>query len=292
MEVRTYHVSRLLQLLLTRFPMNKWHAYVKQCHVISNFESVTISLFTINPKFAKSSRSKCKKCKVTIIKDELRMLVEIPGESFNTSQSFHPACFTLPRKFATGSTKISTYDFFTDHVHDKSEGKILPSQIDELVALVDSKAPKAGNANTENNDDNIMSKLKREFQTTEESVPQSPPKKRKKEIKGDEIFMKQLELYGRYHKKYKNDEIKDILGYNRQTKTGTKDFLLMKLIDGSMYGRIARCELCGGRLKLKEDGDPVICSGTFDETMNVRIDCAFCSTAAKAPRYQPWYVLL
>jgi hypothetical protein len=262
-----------------------------------NYECILFDIY--RHKFAKSNRAKCKKCKETIVKDEIRIVVEIPGDSFHTTQSFHPTCFALPRKFSTGSNKLSTNDFFTDHVHDKSEGKILPSHIDELVQHVESKTSKnvsGGNQKVESN--SVISNLKHKFQETmKESVDTGdlpPTKKVKKERKRDndedEIFKKQLELYGKFHNQFKNDEIKDILGYNRQTKTGTKDILLMKLIDGNTYGRLARCDVCGGRLKLKDDGNTVICSGTFDETRNLRMDCAFSCTAANAPRYQPWYV--
>ena len=106
-----------------------------------------------------------------------------------------------------------------------------------------------------------------------------------------DIFNYQVELYKKYHK-LKSDLLKDILGYNRQVKTGTKDILLMKLIDGLTYGRLARCSVCdGGRLKLIDDDCyTVTCSGTFDESLQTRIPCSFTCNTVTAPRSFPWYV--
>ena len=161
--------------------------------------------------------------------------------------------------------------------------------------------------------ENYLHKLKVAYEVKlegqeQEEPPLPPPPKKKSKISNDVItnekkknlddatatFLKQVELYGTIHK-MKNDIMKDILGYNRQIKTGTKEFLLMKCIDGLTYGRLGRCSLCnGGKLKIVDEPtyQKVICSGTFDETLNLRIDCSFTCSTAKAPRYQPWYVIL
>jgi hypothetical protein len=81
--------------------------------------------------------------------------------------------------------------------------------------------------------------------------------------------------------------------WNKQILTGHKDWVLFKVIDGEMYGRLGRCVLCGGRLKLQEgDEDHVFCSGIFDEENNIRQPCGFQGnriTDDKVDRFQPWF---
>lgn len=53
-----------------------------------------------------------------------------------------------------------------------------------------------------------------------------------------------------------------------------------------------RCPSCfKGRLQLADEdaGQTVKCGGYFDEDMNVRIPCAYKTTASNAGRLQPWY---
>ena len=58
--------------------------------------------------------------------------------------------------------------------------------------------------------------------------------------------------------------------------TGKKDFVLFKVLDGHLHGRLGRCPLDGGRLKFLEgDYDTVHCSGSFDESSQVRIPCSY-----------------
>jgi ssDNA-binding Zn-finger/Zn-ribbon topoisomerase 1 len=89
----------------------------------------------------------------------------------------------------------------------------------------------------------------------------------------------------------KVDELKDILGWNRQFKTGTKDMLLARVIDGQMHGRLGRCPVCSqGQLQLKdENAEMVICKGYYDEDLSTRIPCDFEGPALDAPRLLPWY---
>ena len=74
--------------------------------------------------------------------------------------------------------------------------------------------------------------------------------------------------------------------------TGNKEFILFKVIDGEVHGRLGFCGLCGGRLKFTEDEDyHVVCGGRFDEDTNMRIPCGFQGDrlSKSTPRYQPWY---
>jgi hypothetical protein len=150
-----------------------------------------------------------------------------------------------------------------------------------------------------------------------------PPKKKskaekkgKKEDNDDEVFDKMVAGYKEHHKT-KADDLKDFLRYvtrciilwallcifliipfscplfswNRQIKGGKKDFILFKVLDGEVYGRLGMCPLDGGRLKIQEgDENHVCCSGHFDEDHQMRIPCDF-----KGPRedptlrLHPWY---
>ena len=56
-----------------------------------------------------------------------------------------------------------------------------------------------------------------------------------------------VEAYKMY-KGCKNDDLKDILGWNRQIKKGTKEFMMYKCIDGHVFGRLATCPLCTGTI--------------------------------------------
>jgi hypothetical protein len=96
-----------------------------------------------------------------------------------------------------------------------------------------------------------------------------------------------LDAYGVY-KDLKNDDLKDTLRWNKQFVTGTKDFLIAKVVDGRVYGRLAACHLCGGKIKMNDDGKMIKCGGTFDEESQRRMECSFSCPTEAAPRWQPW----
>lgn len=243
-------------------------------------------------QFAKSGRSKCKKCKAPILKDELRIVAEVPGESFTTTVSHHPACFSLPRRYTQGAGKMSAIEFVQDILEDRSEGAtILPSQTVELAAAIESKAVKKSSEDNDGatgvEEESPIVSLKKAFETRTRGVDSKEPPTKKIKSDVSTSVDRAVDLYGEYYTT-KNDELKDILRWNRQVLTGTKDALLYKVIDGALHGRLARCKLCGGRLKMQ--GNKVICSGSFDEASNRRIDCAYSTAPDDAPRWQPWYV--
>lgn len=79
--------------------------------------------------------------------------------------------------------------------------------------------------------------------------------------------------------------------WNRQVLTGKKDFVLFKVLDGHVHGRLGRCPLDGGRLKFMEgDYETVHCPGGFDEDSQIRLPCAFTGKRTDpALRLQPFY---
>ena len=66
--------------------------------------------------------------------------------------------------------------------------------------------------------------------------------------------------------KDKVPELKDILRWNKQLLGGTKEFVLFKVVDGVVNGRLWLCPLCAGDLKYKDgDYDNICCGGRYDE---------------------------
>lgn len=225
---------------------------------------------------------------------------------------YHLSCFTVPRKFTSGPDQMSVEDFCRDILVDQSD--ILLNQCDEVVEAL-SATKKAGKAATpaaakrkkgdaggeDTTESGFLQLIKARYDATtaDGGVEEPPTKKKSKTTKvdsqvkaagggGEEAAAKQLEAYGLYGNAT-GIHLKDVLSWNKQYKTGTKDFVLIKCIDGFVYGRLARCSLCGGQLKLLENGTTVKCNGRFDEDLHVRLDCAFTCKAAEAPRFQPWY---
>jgi hypothetical protein len=167
-------------------------------------------------------------------------------------------------------------------LEDSSGGEILPAKAEEIAEaigtkIVNKKPAEATSAMTELRDAYVA----RQREQEEGKQPAS------KKLKS--VDTARLDAYGKYQQ-MKVAGLGDILQWNRQYKTGNKDFLMEKVIDGEVYGRLARCPLCTGRLKPHTDGTAVVCNGTFDEGSQIRIDCAFQEKLSDAPRWKPWYV--
>ena len=234
---------------------------------------------------AKSGRSTCKTCKEKIAKDELRIGKESPGPSdgFAMTSWYHAKCFVIPPKALKG---VTPEEFVDDMLRDNSESgeDILPARRDEVVALVAEKPPKK--KKSEDGGDSFIAKLKREYEVmTADGGGDDEEPKAKKAKSSDQ---RALELYGEYHK-HTLPGLKEILDFNRQTKTGTKAVILHKVIDGALNGRLGRCTVCGGRLKMNDDCTKVACLGNFDEEHQTHIPCAVTYKLEEAPRYQPWF---
>lgn len=251
----------------------------------------------------KSGRAKCKKCKEKIAKDAVRIcsvVPESPSNPYEMKQYHHPGCFSLPRKYGTGVHKISASEFVETVLEDASEQQdILPAKAEELAEQIASKAIKAktsldgggGEGGTMTQMQLIKAALEARNDAKPEAEP-SPKKKAKtdsnnKEPNGADSRAVDCyaELLQRDKKERTNEKIKDCLKWNRQHVTGNKDVLLHRWIDGHVHGRLLRCPLDGGRLKLNETTGAVSCGGSFDEATMTRLDCAYKKEdAADAPR--------
>eukprot|EP00934_Nitzschia_sp_Nitz4_P003434 Nitzschia sp. Nitz4//scaffold29_size155292//65550//67145//NITZ4_002656-RA/size155292-processed-gene-0.45-mRNA-1//-1//CDS//3329546442//3424//frame0 len=230
---------------------------------------------TYSVEYAKSARSKCKRCKEPIAKGDMRIQVNVPadesGAGYALSSNFHVGCFKLPRKFA----KVDPADFCQEKLVDGSDDQsILPAKLEKIIALVQ-EANAAGpvkrkkGSSGDDTPKTFMDRVKAQALSEDE-----PPKKKSKANNDDE-FEQFVELYKEHHKK-KADNLKDYLRWNRQVLQGTKDFVLFKVLDGMIHGRLGNCPLDGGRLKYPEgEYDHVVCMGRFDEDNQVRLPCEF-----------------
>lgn len=258
---------------------------------------------TYSLEYAKSARSKCKRCKETIAQGDVRMVVTVPGDEYDMSSNYHVGCFVLPRKVAK---LMDAEEFVREHVTDTSEDKtILPDQFDKIVTQMEeansAKSKKNKKVKGEGGDDGeeetFMTRIAAAATAELEAEEGKPPEK-KKAKKGttitskaeEEEFCKFVEIYKEHHNS-KADILKDFLRWNRQVLTGKKDFVLFKVLDGHVHGRLGRCPLDGGRLKFMEgDYETVHCPGGFDEDSQIRLPCAFTGKRTDpALRLQPFY---
>jgi len=263
------------------------------------------------PQIAKSGRAHCKKCKGSLEKDQLRIVSIAPPKDeggYEIKSYTHPVCFTIPRKYATGANKISVEEFVTDHLQDFSDdgASLLPARAAEVIAAISTKADtKKKDSSAGGGGNGPLALVQQAYQARQEQqtsgvVASSPPPPAKKTKGADGAaaaatakepngaLSAAVDAYEQYHK-LKNDQLKELLKWNRQHVTGTKDVLLHRVVDGAVYGRLPRCPLDGGRLKLLETAECVQCGGTFDESTMTRLDCTYKQPADQAVRAE-WYV--
>ena len=184
------------------------------------------------------------------------------------SSSHHVSCFKIPRKLA--SAGVGAEEFLLEYLMDDPE--LLEARRDEILGMLREAATKT-NAKTKKakprDDDegsaNLMDRLK-EAAKLDGDEPAQKKAKTKKPTKEEEEFKAMLSVYRKYHKGVTVSELKDILRWNKQIIGGTKAFVLFKVIDGELHGRLSMCPLCQGDLKyLEGDYDKIHCSGRFDE---------------------------
>lgn len=234
--------------------------------------------YTVEP--AKSGRAKCKKCKETIEKGMIKIIVAYPPKDdagYGISSSYHLGCFKIPRKFSVGAAKLTPSEFVADHVQDGTPDQDLDHH--EVIRKITEAmtTPKKTKQKEESGDD-IMSRLKLAAKSQEDATEDVPPAKKKAKVESsesEEDFQKMLGIYHTYSK-MTNPQLKDILRWNGQLLTGTKDFLVFKVIEGVLYGRLSVCPLCQAGLKfMPGDYDKIHCPGIFDDDIQARIPCDF-----------------
>jgi len=253
---------------------------------------------TYSVQLAKTSRAKCKSCKEPIQKGEIKLFVEAPlreGASFGMSSSHHVSCFKIPRKLA--SSGVGVEEFLLEYLVDDPE--LLEVRKDEILGMLRAAATKtkskAKSAKSQDDEGpaNIMDRLKEAAKLDDDDEPAKKKAKTKKPTKEEEDFKAMLSLYRKYDKGLTVSELKDILRWNKQIIGGTKAFVLFKVIDGELHGRLSMCPLCQGDLKyLEGDYDKIHCSGRFDEDIGRRIPCSYSTPRLANPesvRAHPFY---
>ena len=181
-----------------------------------------------------------------------------------------------------------------------TEDSILSTKSDDIIAAIAAKAaPKKKPEENASASSQSIKKVKetlkkiRENAVIEEEDEYEDEGPQRKKAKKEECLvdddMARAEVFSIYEA-HNNNELKDVLRWNRQLIGGNKDALLTRIIDGHMHGRLGRCPMCKqGKVKLAEDGGSVFCNGYFDEDTQVRLGCSFKSEIASAPRLDPWY---
>lgn len=185
---------------------------------------------------------------------------------------------------------MSVEDFVRRKLHDETDDDILATQAEDIIARLEAAVlkkniKKRSNAGTEleTNLIDYVHKVKRAFEATQDG--EEPPTKK---VKTEGSLQDDINVYATYHS-MKGTELADILKWNRQVKTGKKDELLAKVMDGALRGRLGFCPVCTqGRLKISPDFG-VVCNGWFNEDLQYRVDCSFSCSVTQAPRLQPWY---
>ncbi|KAG7355069.1 helix-hairpin-helix domain containing protein [Nitzschia inconspicua] len=260
---------------------------------------------TYSLQVAKTGRAKCRVCKEPIDKDALKIVTELPqreNQDYAMSYSHHVHCFKLPRGLAAVSIEDFVEDYLTDG-GDDSTGPLFPDKKVEVIALLEEAAvkkkgskgkPKGGDAGGEQT---ILMRVQAAVKAQEVEEKEPPKKKVKKENggknDGDDEVQAMVPIYKKHHKK-KTEELKDILRWNKQLLKGTKDFVLFKVVDGELHGRLGFCPLCQGNLKLNEDDlENVHCGGRYDEDTGTIQLCSFTAPRAgkkAAPRLVPFFL--
>ena len=266
---------------------------------------------------AKSGRAKCKKCKEPISKGELRIGISSPGPGdFMMTSWYHPSCVVIGRKLKQQGIKTGEDLIRSGLVDDQTEDNILADgqEVAKLVESMMSKSDQTTSTTTKNTaqksnvasgspgDDasstmlNIkkiaLNLLEAEEEDEDEEEPkkkkakvEKKTKKKKKKKNEDEEIAK---VYLNYYYKKSNDYLKDVLRWNLQPVSGTKDTLLCRILDGHMHnGRLGICPTCGqGRLKLDDKNTKqAYCNGYYDEDLQVRKSCFFKCDIQEAQRY-------
>ena len=174
-----------------------------------------------------------------------------------------------------------------EYLEDHTPGKILqdPTQRQEIIDQLSAKKVKK----TKKGDNGIKSAfiqtVKRNAAVLEDEgeIDADQPQKKKAKIMSDDDMKKAL-AYLKY-KDMKNSELQDILSWNKVIKTGSKDILLTRVIDGYVYGRIGKCVSCiEGKPKISDDGSEVVCNGFYDQDRGFHVACGSRIKVTDAPR--------
>lgn len=265
---------------------------------------------TYQLEHAKSGRASCKKCKEKIEKRHLRVgiMTDVPGEEYKMTKWYHIECFSLPRSLRIiGETdesfvgNILSDNTTTRLLADEKEAQFILQKIKQKSVL--RKKDSLFNHRSTKYLTNIINnyaKIKKELENENEigveddeyeysSDHPQPPKMSMWNLSISPEERHQTVAYDLYSK-LSVEELKDILRWNHQPVSGTKQILLSRAIDGFVNGRLGFCMTCVcGTLKLSENCTEVSCAGFYNEEFGYRELCPMNIPVNKATRLHPWY---
>jgi len=211
----------------------------------------------------------------------------------------HPKCFGLPRKLKQEGVTAESFvnDYLQDDTAATADNTDDPKSLDdpdtkaEIIADIE-YTKRGGSAKKKRGDDDEPAKegTVAWFKELRDSMLGEGEPAAKK-LKLSEEDHQKIDIFGMYEKA-KNAELHDILQWNHQLVSGTKDILMARVIDGQMRGRLGHCPMCvRGPVKLEnESAKNAICTGYYDSDMGYHVSCSFKCPIEEAPREHPWYV--
>lgn len=201
----------------------------------------------------------------------------------------HPKCFVIPPKLKKEGVTAET--FVDDMLVDNTQDNSLQERRDEIIADIHYVAPKgsAKKKTASGEPEGVVATLKAQLAMLRGEAEGESAAKRPKLSPQDTA---RVDVYAMYEK-HTNDALKDILTWNRQVKTGNKDLIMARIIDGQLKGRLGRCPMCiRGKLQLEDEHAlKAICKGYYNEDIGAREPCSYTCPIDAAPRKHPWYVV-
>jgi len=239
------------------------------------------------------------------LKGALRIGIVSPGPGdIMMTRWFHLECFTIPKKLL--KTGVDARRFVQENLEDKTGDQSL-MDIEEKVVEAIMRKPQTLKSEDGSSIPDANTRIKRlkDIWNKIRDESEEPIKKKAKREKIEEATHEKISekeklnvdnendaavVYGLYEG-YNSNELKDVLRWNKQLVSGTKDLLLQRIIDGHISGRLGMCPTCvEGRLKLNDENCmTVLCRGWYDEENMMRNSCSYSCSVKDASRLLPWY---
>ena len=240
-------------------------------------------------EYAKSNRSTCKVCKAKIEMGAIRIGTSAPGPGDYMMTSWrHLDCQKKP-KALTSTSEIS--GLFTLSHGDQIKVNAWFEQ--QMAPKASPKKRKAGAV--EGADAAVMGDPKKmkaaelKAALTAAGLPISG--KKADHVKALEEVVQRTKLDAKYSA-FSVDKLKETLGLNNAIKSGAKQELIDRCVDGALYGALPRCPDCGGGVlkvtypsKYGHGGEGrYYCPGYHDGDCFLR--CSFTTTTVARPTWQ------
>lgn len=197
----------------------------------------------------------------------------------------------VPRKLK--SQGVSVESFITEYLTDSSPDQLILSDdglVEQIISQIKSTPSKTKEKSKASAAKIELDRIQTHASDVERKHESEPSKKKMKTENPPSLQTRKAIAYNVYES-LKIDSLKDVLRWNHQIVGGTKPELLLRIIEGHVYGRLAPCTVCGeGKLRpLETDSSKIICKGYFDKKLSARIPCDVIVDAESAPRFEPWY---